>query len=59
MEEVFTKAIQCLKEEDRCLPFIEKMLPMLQAGIAVHHSGVCGCQLHLPAAVGPLWAIAS
>jgi hypothetical protein len=33
--------LQCLKEEDRCLPFIIKLLPMLQAGIAVHHSGEC------------------
>ena len=31
--------LQCLKEEDRCLPFITGMLPILQSGIAVHHSG--------------------
>lgn len=39
MAEVFNSAIQCLKEEDRQLPFIQAMLPMLQAGVAVHHSG--------------------
>ncbi|KAL4421012.1 hypothetical protein ABPG77_008849 [Micractinium sp. CCAP 211/92] len=38
--EVFNSAIQCLKEEDRQLPFIQAMLPMLQAGVAVHHSGL-------------------
>lgn len=39
MAEVFNSAIQCLQEEDRQLPFIQAMLPMLQAGVAVHHSG--------------------
>ncbi|EFN51423.1 hypothetical protein CHLNCDRAFT_28067, partial [Chlorella variabilis] len=38
--EVFNSAIQCLKEEDRSLPFITAMLAMLQAGIGVHHSGL-------------------
>ncbi|KAL4452733.1 hypothetical protein ABPG75_008395 [Micractinium tetrahymenae] len=38
--EVFNSAIQCLKEEDQQLPFIQAMLPMLQAGVAVHHSGL-------------------
>lgn len=37
--EVFGSAVQCLAEEDRELPFIKAMLPMLQSGIAVHHSG--------------------
>lgn len=40
MEEVFRNAIQCLNEEDRNLPAIELMLPLLQRGIAVHHSGL-------------------
>ena len=30
---------QSLSEEDRGLPFIKTMLPMLQAGVGVHHSG--------------------
>ncbi|RZC56869.1 hypothetical protein C5167_015750 [Papaver somniferum] len=40
VEEVFRKAILCLNEEDRNLPAIELMLPLLQRGIAVHHSGL-------------------
>lgn len=39
MGEVFSSAISCLQEADRTLPFIQAMLPMLQAGIAMHHSG--------------------
>ncbi|KAF5194894.1 Superkiller viralicidic activity 2-like, partial [Thalictrum thalictroides] len=38
--EVFKNAILCLNEEDRNLPAIELMLPLLQRGIAVHHSGL-------------------
>lgn len=34
--------MQCLKEDDRELPFIKSILPMLQCGIAMHHSGECG-----------------
>ncbi|KAL5974208.1 Helix-loop-helix protein 2 [Asimina triloba] len=40
VEEVFKNAMQCLNEEDRNLPAIELMLPLLQRGIAVHHSGL-------------------
>ncbi|KAH6779236.1 RNA helicase [Perilla frutescens var. hirtella] len=40
VEEVFRNAILCLSEEDRNLPAIELMLPLLQRGIAVHHSGL-------------------
>lgn len=40
VDEVFSKAILCLGEEDRALPAIELMLPLLQRGIAVHHSGL-------------------
>ncbi|XP_040996566.1 DExH-box ATP-dependent RNA helicase DExH10 [Juglans microcarpa x Juglans regia] len=40
VEEVFRNAILCLNEEDRNLPAIELMLPLLQRGIAVHHSGL-------------------
>ena len=38
--QVYNNAIQCLSEEDRELPAIGKMLPMLQRGIGVHHSGL-------------------
>lgn len=40
VDEVFRNAIQCLNEEDRNLPAIELVLPLLQRGIAVHHSGL-------------------
>ncbi|CAN0901306.1 DExH-box ATP-dependent RNA helicase DExH10 [Linum grandiflorum] len=40
VDQVFNNAIQCLNEEDRSLPAIELMLPLLQRGIAVHHSGL-------------------
>ncbi|KAL3533211.1 hypothetical protein ACH5RR_006732 [Cinchona calisaya] len=40
VEEVFRSAVLCLNEEDRSLPAIELMLPLLQRGIAVHHSGL-------------------
>ncbi|KAL3534986.1 hypothetical protein ACH5RR_003447 [Cinchona calisaya] len=40
VEQVFQNAVLCLNEEDRGLPAIELMLPLLQRGIAVHHSGL-------------------
>ncbi|KAF7115617.1 hypothetical protein RHSIM_RhsimUnG0051300 [Rhododendron simsii] len=40
VEQVFQNAILCLNEEDRNVPAIELMLPLLQRGIAVHHSGL-------------------
>ncbi|AQK90660.1 DExH-box ATP-dependent RNA helicase DExH10 [Zea mays] len=40
IEQVFCNAIGCLVEEDRSLPAIELMLPLLKRGIAVHHSGL-------------------
>ncbi|XP_070033422.1 DExH-box ATP-dependent RNA helicase DExH10-like [Nicotiana tomentosiformis] len=40
VEQVFRSAVACLSEEDRNLPAIELMLPLLQRGIAVHHSGL-------------------
>ncbi|KAH7674653.1 RNA helicase protein [Dioscorea alata] len=40
VEQVFQNAVLCLSEEDRSLPAIELMLPLLQRGIAVHHSGL-------------------
>lgn len=40
VEQVFQNGILCLSEEDRSLPAIELMLPLLQRGIAVHHSGL-------------------
>ena len=40
IEQVFRSAIFCLSEEDRGLPAIELMLPLVKRGIAVHHSGL-------------------
>ncbi|KDO55106.1 hypothetical protein CISIN_1g0021841mg, partial [Citrus sinensis] len=40
VEQVFQNAVDCLNEEDRNLPAIELMLPLLKRGIAVHHSGL-------------------
>ncbi|KAK8959177.1 hypothetical protein KSP40_PGU016018 [Platanthera guangdongensis] len=40
VDQVFKNAILCLSEEDRNLPAIQLMLPLLQRGIAVHHSGL-------------------
>lgn len=40
VEQIFHNAIQCLHEDDRSLPAIELMLPLLKRGIAVHHSGL-------------------
>lgn len=40
VEEVFNSALQCLSVEDRGLPFVQSMLPMLRKGIGVHHSGI-------------------
>ncbi|KAJ3352623.1 ATP-dependent RNA helicase mtr4 [Entophlyctis luteolus] len=37
---VFNNAIQVLNEDDRALPQIEHMLPLLKRGIGVHHSGL-------------------
>lgn len=40
VEEVFTNAIQVLSDEDRSLPAIDLILPLLKRGIGVHHSGL-------------------
>ncbi|KAK2634467.1 hypothetical protein Ddye_029259 [Dipteronia dyeriana] len=40
VEQVFNSAVLCLNEEDRNLPAIELMLPLLKRGIAIHHSGL-------------------
>ncbi len=38
--EVFTKAIDCLSDEDKKLPQVEHVLPLLKRGIGIHHSGL-------------------
>ncbi|PVV05142.1 hypothetical protein BB560_000339 [Smittium megazygosporum] len=39
-QEVFSNAINSLSEEDRELPQIEHILPLLKRGIGIHHSGL-------------------
>ncbi|KAH9588600.1 DEAD/DEAH box helicase domain [Trypanosoma melophagium] len=38
--EVFNNAMECLAEEDRKLPAIEHLLPLLKRGVGIHHSGL-------------------
>jgi Superfamily II RNA helicase len=38
--EIFNSAISCLSEEDRNLPQIQEMLPILRRGIGIHHGGL-------------------
>ncbi|XP_067934884.1 exosome RNA helicase MTR4-like [Watersipora subatra] len=40
VEEVFTNAIDTLSEEDKKLPQVEHVLPLLKKGIGIHHSGL-------------------
>ena len=40
VSKVFSSAIEMLSEEDRELPQIQHMLPLLRRGIGVHHSGL-------------------
>uniref|UniRef100_A0A8C5L4F4 RNA helicase n=1 Tax=Jaculus jaculus TaxID=51337 RepID=A0A8C5L4F4_JACJA len=40
VEEVFSNAIDCLSDEDRKLPQVEHVLPLLKRGIGIHHGGL-------------------
>jgi len=40
VQEVFTNAIDSLSDEDKKLPQVDTMLPLLQKGIGIHHSGL-------------------
>lgn len=40
VEDIFKKAVEVLNEEDRSLPAIDLILPLLKRGIGVHHSGL-------------------
>jgi len=40
INEIFTSAIGCLSEEDRKLPQIQEVLPILKRGIGIHHGGL-------------------
>ena len=39
VSEVFQNAMQVLSEEDRKLPQVEQVLPLLKRGIGIHHGG--------------------
>lgn len=38
--EIFDSALECLREEDRDLPMVKMMRPVLMRGIGMHHSGL-------------------
>ncbi|KAL3314343.1 Exosome RNA helicase MTR4 [Cichlidogyrus casuarinus] len=40
VEEVFENAIDCLSTEDRSLPQVKSVLPLLKKGIGIHHGGL-------------------
>ncbi|KAF9931584.1 ATP-dependent RNA helicase mtr4 [Modicella reniformis] len=40
VNQVFTNAISSLSEDDRSLPQIEHILPLLRRGIGIHHAGL-------------------
>ena len=40
VEEVFKNATDVLGEEDKSLPQVEHVLPLLKRGIGIHHSGL-------------------
>lgn len=40
IEEVFVNAIDALKKEDKELPQIQSLLPLLKRGVGIHHGGL-------------------
>ena len=40
VEDVFNNAIDSLSDEDKTLPQVEHVLPLLKKGIGIHHSGL-------------------
>ena len=40
VEEVFMNAIDSLSDDDKTLPQVEKILPILKRGIGIHHGGL-------------------
>jgi len=40
VDEVFNNAMMVLSEEDRTLPQVENVLPLLKRGIGIHHGGL-------------------
>lgn len=40
VDEVFNNAMDVLTEEDRKLPQVENVIPLLRRGIGIHHGGL-------------------
>ena len=40
VQEVFNNAIDTLSDEDKKLPQVEHVLPLLKKGIGIHHGGL-------------------
>jgi ATP-dependent RNA helicase DOB1 len=40
LETVFNSALEALPEEDRALPQVEAILPLLKRGVGIHHGGL-------------------
>lgn len=40
VESVFNNAIDSLSDDDKKLPQVESVLPLLKRGIGIHHSGL-------------------
>lgn len=40
VEEVFNNAIEVLSDEDKKLPQVQQILPLLKRGVGIHHSGL-------------------
>ncbi|XP_036792879.1 exosome RNA helicase MTR4 [Oncorhynchus mykiss] len=40
VEEVFNNAVDCLSDDDKKLPQVENVLPLLKRGIGIHHGGL-------------------
>lgn len=40
VDEVFSNAMDILSEEDRKLPQVEHVVPLLRRGIGIHHGGL-------------------
>eukprot|EP01088_Endostelium_zonatum_P021816 TRINITY_DN886_c1_g2_i1.p1 TRINITY_DN886_c1_g2~~TRINITY_DN886_c1_g2_i1.p1 ORF type:complete len:1081 (-),score=299.92 TRINITY_DN886_c1_g2_i1:45-3287(-) len=40
VEKIFTNAVSTLSEDDRALPQVESLLPLLKRGVGIHHGGL-------------------
>jgi ATP-dependent RNA helicase DOB1 len=40
VEKVFTSAMESLSEDDRALPAVQTILPLLKNGVGIHHGGL-------------------